>query len=165
MMTKQLCKSSIYLALGLSFLSITSCSGTKNMTHQNQEKVQIVPKNNESNVWAASFAVSPRTKIFLKQMKAEMEAKASTVESYIPSDKLIEEYGLRQINDVYTISGFVKTTDAFEESQFEAKGVNFGSKAGEIRTISLPLSFLPDFLQSKAISYFEISNKVQLKTP
>lgn len=44
MMTKQLCKSSVYLALGLSFLSITSCSGTKNMTHQNQERYKLYLK-------------------------------------------------------------------------------------------------------------------------
>ncbi|MDY0076154.1 MAG: hypothetical protein RBR87_02675 [Bacteroidales bacterium] len=164
-MFKHVCKSSIYAAIALFLLTGYGCTTTKNASKKQPDQVGQTMKENETNTWPASFGISPRTKIFLNQIKAEIDATASTIESYIPSDKLIEEYGLRQINDVYTISGFVKTTDAFEESQLEAKGVNFGSKAGEIRTISLPISFLPEFLQSKTISYFEISNKVQLKTP
>jgi len=164
-MFKHVCKNSIYAAIGLFLLTGYGCTTTKNASKRQPDQVEQTMDEKETNTWPTSFGISPRTKIFLKQMKAEMEATASTIESYIPSDKLVEEYGLRQINDTYTISGFIKTTDAFEESQFEAKGVNLGSKAGEIRTISLPISFLPEFLQSKTISYFEISNKIQLKTP
>lgn len=160
-MKRQIYKSTFYGTIGLLMLASCSCNGTKNTSKTNSEQVKI--ENKESPKLESTFDISARTKLFIKAVEDEMSSMESNIETYEPSDGLVQQYGLKRQNDEYIIRGFIKTTSSFEKSGLESKGVNLGRKTGELMTISFPLNFLQEFLTTENITYFEISEQVTPK--
>lgn len=76
---------------------------------------------------------------------------------------MIDEYSIKQIDNDFFISGFIKTNENFDKKTFENSGVKFGQPSGQIITVNVPLYFFTDFLKMAGIEYFEMSEKVQTK--
>jgi hypothetical protein len=162
-MKRQIMKITFYGTILLFFSGMYSCSVTKHASKPKANNKQVNFEKNEPSKFESAFDLSARTKLFIKAVEDEMNSFETTIEFYIPSNELVQEYGLKKQNDEYVIRGFIKSTSSFEKSKFETKGINLGKKTGEMMTISFPLRFLQEFLNSKHITYFEISEQVTNK--
>ena len=85
------------------------------------------------------------------------------MDNYVPSKELIEKYNLRKLNGVYTISGFIKINNEFNENDLAQLNIKANSKIGEIMTVIIPLNSIEMFLKINGVKYFEISQKVELR--
>jgi|GEM_PF-6428454 len=133
-----------------------SCSGTKQTTTKNEKIMR-------TETLHSSYNISARTKQFLNELEKESKESNKNLKKFTPSKKMIEEYSLKQTNETFFISGFIKTGESFDKTIFENSGVTFGQPSGKIITVNVPLHFLSDFLNHKEIEYFEISGKVYTK--
>lgn len=138
-----------------------SCNGAKDTPNTSAEQVKFEIK--ESPKFESTFEISARTKLFIKAVEDEMSSMESSIETYEPSEQLVQQYSLKKQNNDYIIRGFIKTTSSFEQKRLQTKGVNLGIKKGEFMTISFPLSFLQEFLSTDNIIYFELSEQVTPK--
>ncbi|MDA0987502.1 MAG: hypothetical protein O3A55_07895 [Bacteroidetes bacterium] len=133
-----------------------SCNGTKQTTTKNEKIMQ-------TETLQSSYNISGRTKQFLNELEKELKESNKNLKTFIPSKKLIDEYSIKQINETFFVSGFIKKSENFDKTIFENSEVTFGQPSGQIITINVPLYFLSDFLNHKEIEYFEISEKVHTK--
>lgn len=108
------------------------------------------------------FDLSLHTKLFLQELDKEIAIQKKG--GFIPSEKFIEKYNTQKIEDVHSISGFIKINDDFKEADFVSLNIKTGSKAGEIMTVIIPLDKMSKFLELKGINYFEINKKAAIKT-
>jgi hypothetical protein len=108
------------------------------------------------------FDLSLHTRLFLRELDKEIAIQKKG--DFIPSEKFIEKYNTQKIEDVYSISGFIKINDDFKETDLDLLNIKMGSKSGDIMTLIIPLDKMPKFLKIKGISYFEINRKAAIKT-
>jgi len=132
---------------------LVNCSTTK---HYKTEK-----KASKSIPIEYKFDLSLQTILFLQELETERESKANS--NFIPSNKLIDKYNIKKLNDIYTISGFIKTKDGYNENNLTQLNIKTNSKVGNIITIIIPISSIDTFLTLDGISYFEINKRVDLK--
>jgi hypothetical protein len=132
---------------------IASCFPTK----QNKTENHIA----KSNSIEYKFDLSLHTKIFLHELEKEKKGKENN--NFIPSDKLIDKYNIMIENDIYTMSGFIKTQEGYSENDLTKLNIKTNSKIGKIITVIIPLSSIDNFLKLDGIKYFEINKKVELK--
>jgi len=130
-----------------------SCSSTK----QNSKEKKVA----NSNSIEYKFDMSLHTKLFLQELEKEKNEKET--ENFIPSEKLIEKYSIKKINDLYTINGFIKANENFNENDLSSLNIQTNSKVGEIVTVTIPLNSIDNFLTLNGVKYFEINKKVELK--
>lgn len=137
---------------------LCSCNSSSELLGKNasDKNVVSIPE------MKSSFPVSASTKLFIQKLKGELQASNTTLESFVPSAKFIDDYSLSKGNDGYIVSGFIKTDDEFDSAQLEKLKIHVGKPSGDIRTVRIPLKYFPDFLQEQKITYFEISKKVTL---
>lgn len=109
------------------------------------------------------FPVSARTKMFIASLQREINSSKKGMTSFVPSQKLTDAYNLIKIKGRYFLSGFIKTDEHFTEQTFQDSGVVFGQPSNGIRTVQVPLSYFPGFLEQTGITYFEISQKLSFK--
>lgn len=136
----------------LTFLSLCSCNSTKQRLSINE----ITMKNNQPQL---AFVVSAKTKLFLSELKRELEEKNSSITTFEPSSKLVQCYDIRKQSTIYFISGLIKTNHHFDQNEIESIQVVLGSSTGNSRSVQIPLSVLYQFLEISGIDYFEISEK------
>jgi hypothetical protein len=89
------------------------------------------------------------------------EANGKSLDHYIPSQKLIERYSLREQNKQFMISGFLHTDSTFNKTDIEELGGNVVEYSNKIKTFSVPIKKIPQFIQIKGIIYIEIGKKVK----
>lgn len=148
----------VYIIL---IIVLSSCSSAKDIINNNADSLQNTTNATNTTVtMKPSFDISGRTRLFINSLKQEIDASKTSMSNFTPSEKLIEDYSIRKMNTGYTVSGFIKTTDDFSKTQFDGTNVSVGQPSGDIRTIHIPLTYFPDFLKQKNISYFEISKKL-----
>jgi len=91
------------------------------------------------------------------------EADGKLLEQFIPSQKLIKRYSLREQNQQFFISGFLHTDSTFNKADIENIGGNVVTSASMIKTFLIPIKNIPLFIQIKGITYIEIGQKVRTK--
>ncbi len=141
-----------FLSLSITFF-IVSCCSTKKVTAK-QEILDMKPM----------FQISPGTQLFLADLKKELKANKSNLDSFNPSEELIEKFVLAKSDQSsYSVKGFAKTDSNLDQSSLEKLGIQIGSNLGGQRSLLIPLKSFGQFLQLEGISYFEIAKKAQLK--
>jgi hypothetical protein len=155
-MKRKLINSAIIIHLFFFTGMFFSCNGTKQTTTKNEKIMQ-------TETVQLSYNISARTKQFLNELEKELNESNKNLKTFIPSNKLMDEYSIKQINDEFFISGFIKTNENFDKAIFENSGVKFGQPSGQIITVNIPLHFLSDFFKMSGIEYFEISVKAHTK--
>lgn len=122
---------------------------------KNSEKATKNEDNTKVTESSTTFNLSPKTKLFIKDYEAESK-------DNITAD-FISKYNLKKLDTEYYFQGFATTNDLFEKEDFEKMGIRVGSKLGTQTTLTIPLTKINDFLNLNSITYFEISNKANLK--
>jgi len=131
-----------------------SCNETKQAVKTNNENIM------QTEIFQTTYNISARTKMFLSELENEISKAGKSIESFKPSEKLIESHNIRKQDDDYFISGFVKTNELFYRNSFEQINITFGQDTGNIITVQIPFKSLSQFLKGEGIEYFEISEKV-----
>jgi len=143
-----------YISILILAVVVLSCSTAKKSTKNN--------KVAEASSTEYKFDLSLQTKMFLQEYENEKEGK--NVEDFIPSQKLIDKYNIKVLDNIYTISGFIKVNNEYAEDKLTQLNINPASKVDNIVTVIIPLDTIDKFLIINGIDYFEISEKVELKT-
>ena len=139
---------SIFIIFLFSFF-LFNCSSTKK-----------VEKSSVENHKEYRFSLSLQTKLFLSDL--EKERKGKNLKDFEPTSALIEKYQIKKIQDAYSISGFIKINDDFNESDLKSLNIKINSTLNKTMTIIIPISTIHDFLELNGINYFEIATKVNL---
>ena len=88
---------------------------------------------------------SPQTRLFLKYIAGNPD-----------QTDLPKSYVYKQINHQNYISGLIKVSPSFFESQLTSLGVLIGTKAGLIYTVQIPLNVVRQLAELSTISYLEL---------
>lgn len=108
----------------------------------------------------STFPVSATTRMFMLELKGEMDASNKSIKKFIPSDRLVDKYNLRKVKRAYYIHGFIKTDSRFDEAKFKKAGFYCGRPVGGMRTVQVPLKSFYVFLRQKGITYFQVAEKL-----
>lgn len=127
---------------------------------KNSEKSVKMDKTEETEMTSSNFDLSPKTKMFLKDFKNKSEVHKTDGSL---SENFIEKYSLKKIENIYYFQGFATINERFDKENLEEIGIKVGSNMGKQTTLTIPLTKINDFLNLKSITYFEISNKANLK--
>ncbi len=133
-----------------------SCGGAK----QTNNKTEV---NHTTSNLTPIFNVSARTKSFLAALENEISGHGNSIENAQLSEKFIEAYNVRELDNDYSISGFIKMNEDFDSKDLEQIDVALRQPTGAITTVQVPLKSLGQFLKIPGIEYFEISEKVTNK--
>ena len=94
---------------------------------------------------------STYTRLFLYALKKE-----SFVETNSISEKLKEEYYIRNINEVLYVGALITINDRINESTLKSSGVLIGTKAGNIWSVKIPINQLSNIGKISGLIYIEI---------
>lgn len=108
----------------------------------------------------STFPVSATTRMFMLELKAEIDASNKGIKKFTPSARLVDKYNLGKVKRTYYIHGFIKTNADFNEAQMKKTGVYCGRAVGGIRTVQIPLKSFYVFLRQKGITYFQVAEKL-----
>lgn len=142
-----------YLTIIILSIAIIACSASKKSRSKKEEAKQSSVEN--------KFDLSMHTKSFLVALEKERAGKST--ENFVPSEKLINTYDIKKLNGTYTISGFIKINDSYQEKALTQLNIKTGSAVSNIVTVVIPLESINSFLLISGIDYFEIGEKVELK--
>ncbi len=142
-----------YISIIILSVAIIACSATKKSSSKKEETEQSSVEN--------KFDLSLHTKLFLIALEKERAGKST--EDFVPSDKLINAYDIKKLNDTYIINGFIKIKDSYQEKELTQLNIKTGSAVSNIVTVIVPLESINSFLLISGIDYFEIGEKVELK--
>lgn len=142
----------LILAMLALFAGVSCCGSQKHSTGLLDKSVMGL---------SPIFEVSALTRKFLTDVEEELRNSGLGIEDYKPSNSLIERYGLLRRDDVVSLSGFMKVEDGFDVAEIHAIDGSLGEQVGTMRTVTLPLSRLKDFLHLRGVSYFELAAKAQ----
>jgi len=155
-MKKKTVISGILFPLLIITLTFLSCSIDKRACKYNED-------SHKTELLFSSYNVSPRTKLFLKELNKELKVGSKSLKTFVPSEIFIKKYDIKKIDSIYAIGGLIKTSESFNKNSFDNSGIIFGQTSGRITTVFVPIYYLNDFLNKKEIEYFEISEKVYSK--
>lgn len=140
-----------FLCCGIVIIMLVGCASSNKNTNTENTQQTSVSKAQLSN----SFNT------FWRELTEEADGKL--LEQFIPSQKLIKRYSLREQNQQFFISGFLHTDSTFNKADIENIGGNIVTSASMIKTFSIPIKNIPLFIQIKGITYIEIGQKVRTK--
>lgn len=143
-----------YITIIILSATLLACSTTRKDTAKKE-----VAKSNSIEY---KFDLSLQTKMFLQ--KFNNEKTGDDIEAFIPSKELVDKYNIIILDDIYTISGFIKINNDYDQDYLTQINIKPGSKVDNIITVIIPLSSIDNFLTLNGIDYFEISEKVKLKS-
>lgn len=142
-----------YITIVILSVAIIACSATKKSSSKKDEPKQSSVEN--------KFDLSMYTKSFLVALEKERAGKST--ENFVPSEKLINKYSIKKVNGTYTISGFIKINDSYQEKELTQLNIKTGSAVSNIVTVIITLESIDSFLLINGINYFEIGEKVEPK--
>jgi len=142
-----------YISLIILAVVILSCSTTKKSTKNNKA-------DNSSSI-EYKFDLSLQTKLFLQEFENEKLEKST--DSFVPSQNLIDKYNIKIVEDLHTISGFIKVNSDYNEEELNRINIKTGSQSNNIITVIIPMGSIDKFLILNGVEYFEIGQKVELK--
>jgi hypothetical protein len=133
-----------YITIVILSVAIIACSATKKSSSKKDEPKQSSVENKfDLSMYTKSFLVAP--------------------ENFVPSEKLINKYSIKKVNGTYTISGFIKINDSYQEKELTQLNIKTGSAVSNIVTVIITLESIDSFLLINGINYFEIGEKVEPK--
>jgi hypothetical protein len=138
----------------IGLMSIFSCKKSKSVGIENEKTQEIR--------LTSMYQVSAKTRIFITDIETEMNQQNTTLNDYIPSNKIIDKYQIRQNGQVYWISGMIKLKENSDVKKINEMGFRIDSESKNISSIQVPLNRLDTFLNIDVIEYFEISDKLNL---
>ncbi|WP_321518477.1 hypothetical protein [uncultured Bacteroides sp.] len=138
-----------FLCCAVIAILLAGCSSYHKSIRTDNSQTMLISKAQLSN----SF------KSFWKDLIEEANGKS--LEQYIPSQTLIERYSLREQNQHFLVSGFLHTDSTFNKTDVENLGGNVVTYSNKIKTFSVPIGKIPQFIQIKGIIYIEIGKKVK----
>lgn len=78
---------------------------------------------------------------------------------YLPED-FIKKYGINKSSHGYSIGGFAKINEKFNEAALRSLNIEVNSSSGDIVTLEIPLKSLGRFLKYNGIDYFELNQRI-----
>lgn len=147
-------KTLIYIIVFLIFF--ISCQGNKKTIKSKSENSEYI---NDITKKQKEAKFSPYTKVFLSKLFKEK----SEEKEFKPSNELIEEYKLIQIDNKYYIGGLLKVKDSINENELYMKGVKIGTKVKDIWTAKIPILKLEELGSIKGINYIQIDHPIKPK--
>ena len=139
-------------AIGL--LCVLSCKKSKNIGVENNKT--------QTNSLAATFEISPKTRVFLKDVETEIKKQNTTLIDYNPSQRVVDKYQIQKRDAIYYVSGLAMLKKDTDPKKLGEMGFLVGSQTKTFTSIEIPLKRLDIFLNLEVIEYFEISDKVNL---
>ena len=127
-----------------------SCCGPKKTFDQ-------TTVSESGHIEAPAFEVSASAKRLFAAIEKELKESTGDLATYATSKTVVDEFGLREQQGQFMITGFIRTTPAFDPAIMEALGGSSGTSSGGMRTVSLPVKQINHFLQIKTIEYFELA--------
>lgn len=137
------------LCSAIVIISLAGCSSFRKSTSTDISQLSTISKAKLSNSFSS----------FWKELTEEANGKS--LDHYIPSQKLIEHYSLREQNQQFLVSGFLHTDSTFNKADVENLGGNIVTYSNKIKTFSVPIKKIPQFIQIKGIIYIEMGKKVK----
>lgn len=101
------------------------------------------------------FQVSAFTLAFNQDLLREIEKAGA--KDYLPSQKLVEKYGLIARNDSVFITGYAKLKPDFKPEDLSDLAALSGNGQNNLYSAFLSFNNLNAFYQSTSVTYFEIS--------
>lgn len=133
-----------------------SCCGTSKTVDQ-------ATSMESGRVVTPAFDISAPAKRLFAAVEMELKESAGDLATYVPSNPVVDEFGLREQQGQFMMTGFIRTTLAFEPASIEAIGGSSGTSSGGLRTLSVPIRQINHFLQIKTIEYFELATQATSK--
>ncbi len=136
-----------------SIIIFIQCGQIKhNIAHRKTDKT--------NDTISTSMKLSLHTKQFIK----EIESTNKNFDEFDFSDEFKKKYGIIKRNNQFFIGGFAKVNNHYNFLDLDNMNIKVNSKSGNIITLDIPLNSLDTFLKYDGVSYFEINQKVNLKT-
>ena len=132
-----------------------SCSSNGKVLAKQQVKGNI-EKNVESR--NSNFA-----KLFINDLKKELNKQKISINKYKPSKQLIANYGIQYFNGEYFLQGFATTNNKFNQAELNRLKIATGRPMGNEMTIRIPLKSFLQFLELQGIQYFEMNPIADIK--
>jgi len=110
-----------------------------------------------------TIPLSAGTRMFIMDLEKELNSSGKDIKQFRPSAKLADRHSLQNVKGQYFVTGFIKVNTKFKPEQIKKIGGYIGKPSGKVRTVRIPLSAFPRFLDLKTVTYFEISRKVHLQ--
>lgn len=136
-------------------LSSLSCCGRKKQAGS----VAAIASEASAATIAPLFDVSAATRRFIAKVEQEIKDQGGDAAAYVPSDALVEEFGLRSDAAGYAFGGFIRTTNDFDPASIERIGGSMGAQTMGLSTVTVPVKSIRPFFQTQGISYFEVATK------
>jgi hypothetical protein len=139
--------------LTLVLFAMFSCKSS-NCTKSNKAmNTETISENNR---------LSPSTSLLIDELKREI-GETEKDKTFIPSNDLIEKYGLKLKNEKYYVSGLIKVEDGFDEQILSNYDIQIRTKAGNIYTVNINVSELIKLSEIKTVLYIQIDEKINFK--
>ncbi len=130
-------------------LCLLSCKTSEKMEKKNDAEL--------SSGFKPAFPVSSFTGLFLKEFM-ECAPPSSLKDQSRGYKNLIKKYRLLRLEDGgYALSGFLKTNERFDSKKLTDKGIRISMQAGDLLTVTIPLTQIFYFFSQTGIDYFEAS--------
>lgn len=115
------------------------------------------------HVVTPAFDVSASAKRLFASIDKDLKETTRDLATYVPSKAVVDEFGLREQQGQFMMTGFIRTTQAFEPASIDAIGGSSGASSVGLRTVSVPVRQINHFLQIKTIEYFELATQATNK--
>lgn len=146
------------LPYALLVLATSACTSTRPVTGHSSTDTVLIEEAGPSRL---PFAVSPHTRLFIDQVRAE--AGASGLDRYTPSATTARRFGLQQRDGVYYFIGLATVSAEFDAASITVLGGTVSNAANRLPTLAVPLQHMEEFLRIPGIIHFALSEPVQLK--
>lgn len=85
------------------------------------------------------------------------------INNYTPGEAFIQKYKLRKVDDIYIVSGFIKTKPDFEATSVEGLGGVIANYTETLNTFRIPLNKLPEMIWLEGIERVELATNIRIK--
>lgn len=129
-------------------LFVISCSTTKESTKSTDDSPSY-------DSYSKTASLSTLSKSLIDEIKKEKKYLQKN-QKYTPSQKLVDEFKLFKISNIYFVRAILKINEEIDPSVLEAVGVKVETKAGKTWTIQIPVDMLEDLANYSGVDYIQI---------
>lgn len=144
-----------FICTAMLIIALAACHTNKSMSKTEHTVVTTDYTLPQEVSASASF------RMFWDTWTADLKQSGKTLDEYVPSERLIKRFALRQRNNEYLVTGFLNTQAEFDINSLNQLG-GYGVKYNDsMYSFAIPLRSLPQFVTLPGITYIEAASPVR----
>lgn len=142
-----------YLFISAAAIILLSCTSSNKKLNAGVQQQCITPQ----------FNVSAPTKRFLTLSCEKFSSEINEGISFQPDSGLLKKYSFKMIDDIWSFSGFIVSSDSTFSKTLTAGKISHRKTNKNTFTVQVPTSKIRTFFNLDKVQYFEISTKAYKK--